>query len=90
MGIDCVPITKRAQQTVSEVTSNGDKIRLRREEKLRERERACEKMKEVLGVDVTVKCKVDEWQQEMMMMNQQELMNDDNDMVEQEDKDKRD
>lgn len=66
LGIDCVPITKRAQQTVSEVTSNGDKIRLRREEKLRERERACEKMKEVLGVDVTVKCKVDEWQQEMM------------------------
>ena len=89
MGIDCVPITKRAQQTVSEVTSNGDKIRLRREEKLREREKACEKMKEILGVDVTVKCKVDEWQQEMMN-EQQELMNDDNDMVEQEDKDKRD
>ena len=89
LGIDCVPITKRAQQTVSEVTSNGDKIRLRREEKLRERERACEKMKEVLGVDVTVKCKVDEWQQEMMNQ-QQELMNDDNDMVEQEDKDQRD
>ena len=66
MGIDCVPITKRAQQTVSEVTSNGDKIRLRREEKLRERERACERMKEILGVDVTVKCKVNEWQQEMM------------------------
>ena len=42
-------------------------------------------MKEILGVDVTVKCKVDEWQQE-----QQELMNNDNDMVEQEDKDKRD
>ena len=50
---------------------------------------AGKKMKEVLGVDVTVKCKVDEWQQEMMNQ-QQELMNDDNDMVEQEDKDQRD
>ena len=39
-------------------------------------------MKEILGVDVAVKCKVDEWQQEMMN-EQQELMNDDNDMVEQ-------
>lgn len=46
-------------------------------------------MKEILGVDVTVKCKVDEWRQEMMN-EQQELNENDNDMVEQEDKDQRD
>lgn len=88
LGIDCVPITKRAQQSVSEVTSNGDKIRLRREEKLRERMKACERMREVLGVDVTVKCKIEEWRQEHNA--QMELMNNDNDMVELEDKDQRD
>lgn len=88
LGIDCVPITKRAQQSVSEVSSNADKIALRREEKKREREMACERMKEILGVDVTCECMIDVMQDKMM----QEMMGgeeDDNDMVKQQDQDQR-
>lgn len=86
LGIDCVPITKRAQQTVSEVSSNADKIALRREEKKRERESACERMSKILGVKVTCECMIDIMQDQMMeqMTGGEE---DDIDMVEREDKD---
>lgn len=60
IGFPCVPITKRAQQTVSEVTENDDKIYVRRMEKLRMREKACERMKELWGVDVRVYSVLDE------------------------------
>lgn len=77
IGFPCVPITKRAQQTVSEVTENDDKIRVRRMEKLRMREYACEQMKKVFGVDVKVFSVVDEHEQEVQ--EQQEAMQDESD-----------
>ena len=60
LGIECVPITKRAQQTVSEVQSNYDKIYLRRLEKLNQRRKACERMNELWGIDVRVYSVIDE------------------------------
>ena len=60
LGIECVPITKRAQQTVSEVQSNDDKIYLRRMEKLNQRQLACDRMKELWGIDVKVYSVLDE------------------------------
>ena len=64
LGIDCVPITKRAQQTVSEVESNSDKIRLIREGKLRMRVKAAERIQEMFGGTVSVRCLVNEWDKE--------------------------
>ena len=63
-GIDCVPITKRAQQTVSEVESNNDKIRLTREGKLRYRVKAADRMQRMFGGRVSVRCLVNEWDKE--------------------------
>ena len=63
IGFPCVPITKRAQQTVSEVTENDDKIRVRRMEKLNQREKACERIREIFGVDITVVSVIDEEEQ---------------------------
>lgn len=60
IGFPCVPITKRAQQSVSEVTENDDKIRVRRMEKLKQREKACERIKEIFGVDISVVSVIDE------------------------------
>lgn len=60
IGLPCVPITKRAQQTVSEVESNADKIYMRRMEKLNQREKACQRIKELFGIDVKVISVVDE------------------------------
>lgn len=68
IGFPCVPITKRAQQTVSEVTENDDKIRIRRQEKLRMREFACEQMKKVFGIEVRVVSVIDEYEEEQMKM----------------------
>lgn len=59
LGYPCVPITKRAQQTVSEVQSNDSRVYTRRMEKLAQRERACELIKEVLGADISVVSTVD-------------------------------
>ena len=64
IGLDCVPITKRAQQTVSEVESNNDKIRLVREGKLRMRVKAAERIQEMFGGTVSVKCLVNDWDKE--------------------------
>lgn len=60
LGYPCVPITKRAQQTVSEVQSNDSRVYTRRMEKLQQRERACELIKQVLGADISVVSTVDE------------------------------
>ena len=62
-GFPCVPITKRAQQTVSEVQSNDSKLYARRQEKLRQREQACERISKVLGASVSVVSVVDELSQ---------------------------
>ena len=59
-GFPCVPITKRAQQTVSEVQSNDAKLYARRQEKLRQREQACERIMEVFGASIRVVSVIDE------------------------------
>lgn len=59
-GFPCVPITKRAQQTVSEVQSNDSKLYARRMEKLNQREIACERIGKVLGGTIRVVSVVDE------------------------------
>lgn len=66
LGIPCVPITKRAQQTVSEVQSNDSKLYIRRQEKLNQRQRACDKLKDIFGVDVTVESVIDSLADEQM------------------------
>lgn len=60
IGLPCVPITKRAQQSVSEVQSNADKIELRRQEKLRQREQAVDRINELWGTDISVVSVADE------------------------------
>lgn len=64
LGIPNVAITKRAQQTVSEVQSNDSKLYIRRMEKLHQREMAMDRMKEVFGVDVKVHSVIDELEEE--------------------------
>ncbi len=66
LGYPCVPITKRAQQSVSEVQSNDSRIYTRRMEKLAQRELACDLMKEVLGVTISCTSVVDERTEQAM------------------------
>lgn len=60
IGFPCVPITKRAQQSVSEVQSNDSKIYVRRMEKLNQRIKACERINDMFGTDLSVVSVVDE------------------------------
>lgn len=71
IGFPCVPITKRAQQTVSEVQSNYDKIYARRMEKLNQRQKACDRINELWGTNLTCISIVDEAQKEMAEQNEQ-------------------
>lgn len=82
-GFPCVPITKRAQQTVSEVQSNDSKLYVRRQEKLRQREQACERIGQVLGATITVVSVVDE-QAEQAMRDAQGVENGDEEVSEDE------
>lgn len=66
LGVPNVAITKRAQQTVSEVQSNDSKLYIRRQEKLKQRQMACDRLKEVFGVTVTVHSLIDELADEAM------------------------
>lgn len=60
IGFPCVPITKRAQQSVSEVESHEMKIYARRQEKLKMRERAVERVNRMFGTNISVVSVVDE------------------------------
>ena len=60
-GFPCVPITKRAQQTVSEVESNSEKIRARRQDRFNQRRLACERISKMWNVNITVHSLIDEW-----------------------------
>ena len=60
LGIDCVPITKRAQQTVSEVQSNDGKIYTRRQEKLKQRSNACDRINAMFGTSLRCVSVIDE------------------------------
>ena len=63
LGFPCVPITKRAQQTVSEVQSNDDKISMRRREKLLQRRRDWKRVNEMFGTDIEPYSVIDEWEE---------------------------
>ena len=81
LGFPCVPITKRAQQSVSEVQSNDDKVMVRRKEKLRMRELACDNINRIFGTNVSVTNVVDDNRDEMQndMLREQQDMRGDND-----------
>lgn len=64
-GIPAVPITKRAQQTVSEVQSNDSMLKIIRDQHLRERQRACDRLKELFNLDISVTSVIDELMEEM-------------------------
>lgn len=64
LGFPCVPITKRAQQTVSEVQSNADKIYARRMEKLNQRQQACDRINAMFGTNLKCVSIVDEMMEE--------------------------
>lgn len=60
IGFPCVPITKRAQQSVGEVQSNDSKIFVRRMEKLNQRIKACERINNMFGTNLNAVSVVDE------------------------------
>lgn len=82
IGIPCVPITKRAQQTVSEVTSSDDKIWLRRLEKLEMRQKAIDRVNKMFGTDITVVSVIDEQIEKEQQMQMDEKEADDNESEE--------
>jgi len=60
LGFPCVPISKRAQQSVSEVQSNDAKLYARRQEKLLQRQRAIERVNGLFGTSIAVHSVIDE------------------------------
>lgn len=77
IGFPCVPITKRAQQTVSEVQSNDAKLYARRMEKYNQRAVACERVREMFGVNLEVHSIIDEDIAEMAETTSEGSENDD-------------
>ena len=72
LGYPCVPITKRAQQSVSEVQSNDDKIQSRRNERLFYRQQAVDRMNAMFGTNVTVVSVIDEQAEKLRQEAQEE------------------
>ena len=60
VGFPCVPITKRAQQSTAEVQSHEEMVFGKRQERLRLRKVACERMEKMWGVKVNVISVLDE------------------------------
>lgn len=54
LGIDNPGVDKKERMLVSESTSNNDKIMLIRNARLEQRKIACEKIKDIFGIDVSV------------------------------------
>ena len=75
-GFPCVPITKRAQQTVSEVESNSEKIRARRQDRFNQRRIACERIADMWNVEITVHSLIDEWIDEQNKNEEQKEVSD--------------
>ena len=76
-GFPCVPITKRAQQTVSEVESNSEKIRARRQDRFNQRKIACERISAMWNVEIRVHSLIDEWIDEQAKDEQQKEVSED-------------
>lgn len=74
-GIECVPITKRAQQTVSEVESNSAKLKARRQELLHQREMAVERLNKMFGTNAKVESLIDRMQEEAADREEEMLSN---------------
>ena len=70
LGINCVPITKRAQQTVSEVQSNNDEIRLILDGKFFYRDQARKRIEDMFGGRVGMINMINEWRDEEMRQEQ--------------------
>ena len=60
VGFPCVPITKRAQQSAAEVESHEEMVFGKRQERLRLRKVACERIEKMWGVKVNVISVLDE------------------------------
>ena len=60
VGFPCVPITKRAQQSVSEVQSHDEMVYTKRQERYLLRAIACERISRMFGVSIRVVSVIDE------------------------------
>lgn len=67
LGFPCVPISKRAQQSVSEVQSNDAKLYARRQEKLKQRQAAIDRVNELFGTSIVVHSIIDELAEQAAM-----------------------
>lgn len=76
LGFPCVPITKRAQQSVSEVQSNDAKIYIRRQEKLRQREMAVDRINQLFGTNLSVVSVIDELAEDTVVDENGDMDND--------------
>lgn len=61
LGYDVVPITKRAQQSVAEISSAGNVTYMKRMEKLHQREQAWDRINAMFGTSVKVISTIDEF-----------------------------
>lgn len=77
LGFPCVPITKRAQQSVSEVQSNDAMVYIRRMEKLKQREMAVNRINELFGTNLSVVSVIDELQEQTKMDEMGDMPEDD-------------
>lgn len=78
VGFPCVPITKRAQQSVNEVESHEEMVFTKRQERLKMRELACERISEIFGVTIAVHSVLDE---EFVKSNQEDTQQEVNDDI---------
>lgn len=60
LGFPCVPISKRAQQSVSEIESNDAKLYARRQEKFKQRTLAIDRVNAMFGTHIVVHSVVDD------------------------------
>lgn len=64
LGVNNVPVNKRAQMSVNETTSNNDKIQLVREAKFKQRQMAIDQMNKLFNLNCTVHSVIDEMNKE--------------------------
>jgi len=75
IGFPCVPITKRAQQSVSEIGSNDEKITVKRIEKFNQRCKALDRANAMFGINLVCHSVIDE------MMNAMDTSDNDQDDI---------
>lgn len=60
VGFPCVPITKRAQQSVDEIQSHNEMVYAKRQERFNQRRIACERISKMFGAEIRVRSIIDE------------------------------